>query len=318
VNHVEDVRYVYPKVVTANFGDYVIDHAVRLIIAEHLPAPAGECDIPAGVFPGGSFDAMVIPGITHLTAGQCQGIERVTDLPYPTYCLSGSIWQQLPRPGLLLRSRVVKVGRAREPDLAISRRMAQPVGARDPYTYRTLTEQGIHALYTGCATLMLPATGVGDDGYVLFSLGRGHIRTQTWAAHRLARKHDVIGICHEPCDFERYRAAGWRLPLVTYQGDVELYLSYFRRARVVVTGRLHGALPGLAYGKKVFVFGDRDTRTTLLDDLGVRIHGYGQLLRSVELASSAHNRALVAVFRKNWEKLCGEVRARARVLKDAV
>src|SRR5690606_33271382 len=109
----------------------------------------------------------------------------------------------------------------------------------------------------------------------LFSFGRGHLRKQVHEGRKLADNTNIIGICHEPGnEFERIRAAGWNLPLVTFDGDVQRYLSYFKRASMIVTGRLHGALPGIAYEKPVMYFGTNDTRTTLLDDLGVRIYGY--------------------------------------------
>lgn len=296
------LRYVYPEVVTTNFGDRVIDLAVRGLLAQRLPEPAARCDPRAGAFPSGEFDCLLIPGVTHLTAGQCPGLERVRALPYPTYCLSGSIWQPLPPPGVLVRTRVLRRRRP-DPDLRVARLMAAPIGARDPFTHALLSRHGIPSLYTGCATLMLPPDGVADDGFLLMSFGRGQVRAQTRAGYALARTRDVIGICHEVGDEERYRAAGWRLPLVTYRGDLEAYLSYFKRARLVVTGRLHGALPALAYGKKVFCYGRRDTRTTLLDDLGVRIHPLADVPAAPRRASATFNRGLLALQRENWDRL---------------
>jgi hypothetical protein len=190
--------------------------------------------------------------------------------------------------------------------------MASPVGARDPFTHALLARNGIETLYTGCATVMLPPDGVADDGYVLMSFGRGFVRTQTRAGHALARTHDVIGICHEVGDEERYRAAGWRLPLVTYRGDVEMYLTYFKRASLVVTGRLHGALPGLAYGKKVFCYGKRDSRTTILDDLGVPLHSHSDIPAAPQRASGAFNKAIVELYRRNWDRMCEVIERRRR------
>jgi hypothetical protein len=302
------IRYVYPTIATTNFGDYVIDYATRRLLKEFLCEPAAACDTYAGEYPEGEYDCLVIPGITHLTRGACPGLEAVSSLPYPTFCLAGNIWQRREDRGILLRTRVVHVRSRTAPDLTVARMMQGPVGARDPYTYSLLSESGVRSLYTGCATLLLPPDDVGDDGYVLFSLGRGRIRTQTRAASRLSRKYPVIGICHELQDAAAYRAAGWTLPLVSYRQDVELYLSYFRRASVVVTGRLHGALPSLAFGKRVFVFGDRDSRTSILDDLGVTVHPSHELPEAVERASASFNRALLSVYRRNWAALCGAIK----------
>ncbi|MCH7477665.1 MAG: polysaccharide pyruvyl transferase family protein [SAR324 cluster bacterium] len=135
-------------------------------------------------------------------------------------------------------------------------------------------------------------------------------RGQTAFAHRLRKDHHVVGICHETHDYSRYMAAGWSLPLVTFSGDLELYLSYFKRAHVVITGRLHGALPSLAYGKPVYYYGTRDSRTTLLDDLGVPIHDYSDLDRAVERASAGFNRYVAEQFRTNLDRIVEQIVAR--------
>jgi hypothetical protein len=298
-----EFRYAFPTVRTTNFGDYVIHFAIERMLARFLPPPAAYYDPATGQFPAGDLRCLLLPGITHLTAGAEPMLEHVGELPYPTYCLSGCIWGPMPAAGLLLRTRVLRMRQPIEPDLRVARLMRAPIGARDPHTFTLLRQAGLETFYTGCATLFLPPDGVGDDGYVLFSLGRGQVREQTRAAKALSRRHSVVGICHELGDIERYRAAGWDLPLINWQGDVELYLSYFKRARVVVTGRLHGALPGLAYGKRIFYFGTRDTRTTILDDLGVTVHGWSELDASVDQASSSFNHAVLDFYRRNWDEL---------------
>lgn len=298
-----NLRYLFPAARTTNFGDYIIHHAVERLLTRFLPGAVARWDIESGRLPEIDADCLLIPGITHLTAGERPALERLGELPLPAYCLSGCIWQPAQPSGFLLRTRVLRWRQVAAPDLRVARVMRPPVGARDPFTYEWLRRAGIETLYTGCATLLLPADGVADDGYVLFSLGRGRVREQTLAARLLAREHHIVGICHENGDEERYRAAGWELPLVNWRGDVELYLSYFKRASVVVTGRLHGALPALAYGKRVFYFGTRDTRTSLLDDLGVPIHDWSDLPSAVRRASADFNRAMPGWFLENWRRL---------------
>lgn len=302
-----NLRYIFPAPRTTNFGDYVIHHAIESLLERFLPRPIAWWDIEAENPPAASADCFLLPGITHLTVGERPALERLRELPHPAYCLSGCLWQKNPEPGFLLRTRVLHRKQPAPVDLSVVRLLQPPIGARDPHTFQLLQRAGIEVIYTGCATLLLPAEGVGDDGYVLFSLGRGRVREQTQAARFLAREHPVIGLCHEIGDEARYRAAGWELPLVNWRGDVELYLSYFKRASVVVTGRLHGALPALAYGKRVFYFGTRDTRTTILDDLGVPIHDWSELASAVRRASSACNRSLPAFYLENWQRLLARI-----------
>lgn len=307
-----NLSYYFPLSRTTNFGDYVIHHAVEQLLARFVPPPAARWDIESGILPGTDAECLLVPGITHLTAGERPALERLVELPLPAYCLSGCVWQRQVDPGFLIRTRVVRWREQPAPDLRVARAFRAPIGARDPFTFELLQRAGIETCYTGCATLFLAADGVGDDGYTLFSLGRGRVREQTQAARLLGRERPVIGICHEIGDEERYRAAGWDLPLVNWRNDVGLYLSYFKRASLVVTGRLHGALPALAYGKRVFYFGTRDTRTSLLDDLGVTIHDWSELPAAAERASNVFNRALAEHFTTNWQRLLERIVADTR------
>jgi hypothetical protein len=307
------MRYLYARFTdtACNFGNDIIEVATRKLLASSgIPSPTNEFDSFAQETPKGGYDFVLVPGCTMITAGQNPGLKNIDALGCPVYCLAGSIWMPLPHPGYLLRSRVFRWGGERAADLSIVRKMAQPVGARDRFTYSLLKNAGIQTLYVGCPTLLLSDDDVADDGYVLMSLGRGYTRTQTYFAHMLSRKHTIVGIVHETNDYARFLAAGWKLPLVQYQGNIDLYLSYFKRASVVITGRLHGALPAIAFGKRIFYYGTRDSRTTILDDLGVPIHRYWQLATAVQRASNGHNRHLLSYFKSNMDKLLKETLGR--------
>ena len=312
---VKSLRYVHPEPTGladgryTNFGDYIIRFATRYILSHFLPQPAATCDTRDGKYPEGEFDCLIVPGITHLgRRHNKEKFQEIRHLGYPTYCLSGAIWGALGNPGFLIRNRLIGNRPSSACDTTTAKTMATPVGARDPHTYSVLQNAGIETVYMGCPTLFLPAIDVADDGYVLFSFGRGHLKTQVRAGKKLAQKHHVIGICHEPGnELLRIRAAGWNLPLATFRGDVQLYLSYFKRASVIVTGRLHGALPSLAYGKPIFYYGTRDTRTTLLDDIGIAIHDYGELDKAVDQATTSFNRTMLDYYWSSWEYVTDKI-----------
>ena len=62
--------------------------------------------------------------------------------------------------------------------------------------------------------------------------------------------------------------------------DVPQFLTVYHNARCVVTGRLHGALPGMSAHKPVFYFQgspEFDSRLTLLSYLGLPIYTAGEL-----------------------------------------
>jgi hypothetical protein len=308
------MRYVYANFTdsSCNFGNRIIDFATRKLMLEYLPPPAYEFDsFSCGPARDIDVDFLIVPGCTMITKGQNPGLDSIGNLPYPSFCLAGSLWQDTPQSGWLIRNRVVG-GRTDPADLSIVRQLAQPIGARDPYTYKTLRSTGIETVYVGCPTLHLPREDISDDGYILMSLGRARVREQWRMARRLGRYGNVIGICHEENDYRRLRAVGWDMPLVTFVGDVELYLSYFKRATAIVTGRLHGALPGVAYGKSIFYYGTRDTRTTLLDDLGVRVWRYRDIPGAIEKASRSVNRGAVDQFKSRWKDLLEGLAGRAQ------
>lgn len=303
------LRYLYANFVdsSCNFGNRIIEYATRNVIEGVLPPPSAEFDSFKDQPPRGDYDFLLVPGCTMITVGQNPGLNDLKSLEYPAYCLSGSVWASLPHSGWLVRNRVFSPKRRAAVDLRIAEQLAAPIGTRDRFTHTALTDAGLRSSYVGCPTLFLPTTDIGDDGYVLMALGRAHVRAQLRAAERISRHHHVVGICHEERDYARFRAAGWRMPLVTFQGDIELYLSYFKRATTVLSGRLHGALPAIAYGKRVFYYGTRDTRTTLLDDLGVSIHSYADLDQAVERASHGANRSVIQLFRDRWNVLLSDI-----------
>lgn len=297
-------KYLYADFTSSscNYGNLVIEEATAQFLEKFNLGEKVTFDSFKSRPPTDEFSCVIVPGCTMITTGQNPGLEFLSEMRCPIYCLAGSLWQRLDYPGLLLRHRIL-FKEKRKIDLKIARMMTTPIGARDRFTYERLMENGIEAIYTGCPTLFLSARDVGDDGYVLFSFGREHLRRQVRAVNRLARKAPVIGLIHERGDAERIRAAGANIPLVDFMGDLQLYLSYLKRASCVITGRLHGLLPSIAFGKRVFYFGTKDTRTTILDDLGIHVHELGEIGDASEYASAAHNRAMIDYFKINFETL---------------
>lgn len=106
-----------------------------------------------------------------------------------------------------------------------------------------------------------------NDDYCLFSFSRENIKEQVKVARQLSKKYRIVGICHEIKDYNIIKSLGWNFPLVDYEGDIQKYLSYFLNAEIVITGRLHGLLPSIAFNKKIIYFGNDDSRTTILDDI---------------------------------------------------
>ncbi|MNL18570.1 Polysaccharide pyruvyl transferase [compost metagenome] len=141
----------------------------------------------------------------------------------------------------------------------------------------------------------------------MFSFGRGNYYKQVSIGNSISKKHRVIGICHEDGDMERLLAAGWKNPIVTFHNDIELYLSYFKNASYIISGRLHGILPSIAFGKKCMYFGTDDTRTTILHDIGVPIYKLNDLKNFKDLCCVFENQNLFDFFKSNMVKVAHSI-----------
>lgn len=154
------------------------------------------------------------------------------------------------------------------PSLRIARLYDTPVGARDPWTADYLGRHGIDCELVGCPTLLAgPDVGSWQDreGDVLVS-------SSPELAVDLA---PLLG--------------GRRVRLLRHEagepGEDPAEAGAFDGATLVVTGRLHAALPAIARGVRVRFFGPERWRSdlraygwgavryTLLRHLGIRLDG---------------------------------------------
>ncbi|MBW8198577.1 polysaccharide pyruvyl transferase family protein [Flagellimonas abyssi] len=150
----------------------------------------------------------------------------------------------------------------------------QPIGCRDQFTADTLNEKGIEAYFTGCLTLTLDSYKVddserGDKVYIVdplynyprpekvfynpkltvknilngkaFQLGKKNKHLKNFISEELLKKAEFIN--QEP-------------PSNTYSDEqkfqmAEDLLNKYARAKMVITSRIHCALPCLALGTPV-------------------------------------------------------------------
>jgi hypothetical protein len=288
---------------TVNYGNHIIETATRQVLKSYLDKlKIIEYDSFGNEIPNGKFDGLLIPGCTMITPGQNKSLDRLGSLDYDSFCFAGSLWYPNSKKSFLIKKRIFTFWEnSATPDLSIVKNLKGIIGCRDIFTYNFLIKNGMNALYTGCPTLFLEKQGIEDHDYVLFSFGRHDFHKQVYYGKRLAKKHFVIGIVHEIKDAEIAKSAGWDLPLIDYFGDIDLYLSYFKNARFVVSGRLHGILPALAYGKKSFYFGTNDSRTTILHHLGIKIHKYSEIPDFIKKSSTIKNPSIIDFFQDNMK-----------------
>jgi hypothetical protein len=135
----------------------------------------------------------------------------------------------------------------------------QPIGCRDQFTAKILRENGLDTYYSKCLTLTFPRRTVEPENGRIYIVNADDAPVPRYLAENAIRlSHDVP---YSLRDDEKRRLAKERLDL------------YRTTASMVITTKLHCALPCLAMGIPVIFFGDpEEYRITIIKDLGVPIH----------------------------------------------
>ena len=128
------------------------------------------------------------------------------------------------------------------PSLRIAHLYDRPIGVRDPWAADYLMQNGIECQLIGCPTLIDGPDRIGwtasDAGDVLISS---------------TPPLELEGLNIDQRLQRRYLAHDVDLP-----GEPLTERGIFRNASVVMTGRLHAALPAIAQGVRVRFFGQHD------------------------------------------------------------
>ncbi|MDG1572737.1 polysaccharide pyruvyl transferase family protein [Robiginitalea sp. M366] len=150
----------------------------------------------------------------------------------------------------------------------------EPIGCRDEFTAETLRGKGIDAYFTGCLTLTLDSYKVddsdrGDDIYIVDPLYSYPRKEKVFYNLKLTIKNILNGQAFQlgkknrhlrkfiaPELFEKAHIVNQEPPSNTYTDEekfqmAEDLLHKYARARLVITSRIHCALPCLALGTPV-------------------------------------------------------------------
>ncbi|MDR0394403.1 MAG: polysaccharide pyruvyl transferase family protein [Tannerella sp.] len=134
-----------------------------------------------------------------------------------------------------------------------------PVGCRDRYTAKVLENHGVQTFYSKCLSLTLPRrkTQYRKDCYMI--VDAEHISLPGFI------KDKSIYLTHMYMD-KRSESDAFGLAR-------QLLQYYMEKATVIITSRLHCALPCLAMGIPVIFFNNpSDYRVSLLEDIGIKIN----------------------------------------------
>ena len=146
-----------------------------------------------------------------------------------------------------------------------------PIGCRDRGTVDILRRAGVDAFYSRCLTLTLPKReplSSPPQGIVLCDVllrrtkSVGHFRSLVNEKKTLVK---TVSHTHgfDACGEE---TRNLKEPIV------EGLLSLYQSAELVITSRMHCALPCVAMGVPFLYFGVSEYRTEILSDLGVTMH----------------------------------------------
>lgn len=110
----------------------------------------------------------------------------------------------------------------------------QPIGCRDTYTYKILKKSGINAYFSGCMTLTLESRRENRGDYIC--LVDPNEKLVQFVKSKT--KREIVIVNPEKGDWP----ADYNMRLQ----EAEKILKIYAEAHMVITGRLHGALPSLA------------------------------------------------------------------------
>lgn len=123
-----------------------------------------------------------------------------------------------------------------------------PVGCRDTFTYNLLKSKGICAYFSGCMTLTLKTRCTKKEDYICLV-----DPTKKLEKFIRSKTNREIRIVRPECD-------DWSENYDERIKQAEDILKIYSNAHMVITSRLHGALPSLAMGTNVLLlegkFGD--------------------------------------------------------------
>lgn len=152
----------------------------------------------------------------------------------------------------------------RTPAVVDELRRSGIVGCRDTVTRQFLNENNVPNIDSRCATLTFPRYEGRREDIVCVDIDDKMLERVRW---KYGRHGDVIAVTHTlpPTPIA---AATPEQVKNEYRRAYEL-LQLYRKAKLVVTGRIHAALPSIAFGTPVIVVQTYEDRGTVFDGMGI-------------------------------------------------
>ncbi len=165
------------------------------------------------------------------------------------------------------------------------------IGARDSGTKRLLVEAHYKSWISGCLTTTLSLTNPIDRNRLksINSIDRvAFVDISISLPDKSLANYDLTRFTHNECDSRRFT-----------EEDAEKRIREYLDFDIIVTRRLHCALPLVGYGQRVLFYGDtKDYRVEPITTTGCKIKWYPSYRREL----SGYKRLLSTAKRKWWSK----------------
>ena len=137
------------------------------------------------------------------------------------------------------------------PELADYYKKFEPIGCRDHATKRLFESIGVEAYYSGCVTLTLPKyEGERNNDIVVADLFYDGLLDESYA-NKVVKKL-IPKKYHDRVKMTTHTRENRDLPIEQKMEEAQELLDIYAKASMVVTSRIHCALPCLAMGTPVF------------------------------------------------------------------
>lgn len=269
------MKYAWTSITKSctNAGNFLIEYNLKKILEEKgIREPAvvldafdntrNDLDKLKGV------DFIFVPGCTTLSTHHYPALKKIIEddgLSLPIYNIGAAFF-----------------GQPHEDSIALLKRYFSPIGTRDPLSDEYLKKHDIETMLIGCPTLFsgkAESLAINDSNKVLFVFGLNHFDEQIELVKKIiAAGYRVTTIAQEKHQVEIAAKAG--IEILDY--SPEALISAINESRIVVTGRLHAALPAIACGIPVYFINTlKDSRFSLLEYLGLKLNSIDSALNEI-------------------------------------
>lgn len=269
------MKYAWASITKSctNFGNFLIEYNLKKLLQERgFPEPEIVFDaFEEGENKGLSLDSadfIIVPGCTTLSTHHYPALRKIL-LEYPNikaYNFGAAFFRV-----------------THEESIEVIKRYFAPIGSRDPIADEYLRKYNIQTQLIGCPTLFSSDADAikprGSDS-ILVVFGLNKDEDQAELCKLLKQKgFSVKTIVQE----EHQKQIAQKADIEIFEYSPEKLLKLIDESKIVITGRLHAALPAIASGVPVYFLNTfEDIRFSLLNYIGVDFHAIEEAIENVD------------------------------------